>query len=311
MPTSFMPAVRPKTAGFLASVNIRQVPLLIVSLRPRQWLKNLFVLAPIVFTAKVTELALLGRVLEAFACFCGLSGAIYLINDLCDRHRDAVHPVKRRRPLASGALSPAMATLAAVVLVGWCLAVAASLGTNFLFIAIGYLTLMVAYSFFLKNIVIADAGCIAAGFVLRAFAGGAVIDVVISRWLIICTALLSVFLALGKRRHELSRLTDQAAQHRPVLRKYNVAFLDQLISITTGCCLVSYFLYCVVSETGIEHPWLLATAPFVAYGLFRYLYCIYCKGKGGSPEDIVLNDKVFLANGLAYAVVVLLTIYIK
>jgi 4-hydroxybenzoate polyprenyltransferase len=284
--------------------------LIVRATRPRQWLKNLFVLAPVFFNGRATELPLLGRALAATACFCGLSGAVYLLNDLLDRKRDALHPVKRHRPLASGALSPGSAVLACAVLTAGSLAGAGLLGPTVLGVAFVYLVLQAAYSTALKNVVIADVLSIAGGFVLRAAAGCAAVACPISPWLFICTALVTLFLALGKRRHELARLTDHAAAHRPVLRKYNEPYLDQLISITTTACLVSYLLYCVLSETALKHQHLLLTAPFVAYGLFRYLYCIYRKGRGGSPEDVLLRDKVFLGTGLAYAAAVVVAMYL-
>lgn len=284
---------------------------LVKALRPRQWLKNVFVIAPLFFGEKAADLGLAALVCAAAVCFCGLSGAVYLVNDLVDRKRDALHPVKRHRPLASGALSPAIAVMAAAIIVAGCLVGAAVLGRDFLLLACTYVTLMMAYSTALKNVVIADVLCIAGGFVLRAAAGCAVIAVPISPWLFICTALVTLFLALGKRRHELSRLTDRAVSHRPVLRKYNEPYLDQLISITTTACLVSYLLYCVLSETATKHHHLLLTAPFVVYGLFRYLYCIYRKGRGGSPEEVLLKDKVFLGTGIAYAVAVIIAVYLS
>jgi 4-hydroxybenzoate polyprenyltransferase len=290
---------------------LRTAGLLLTALRPRQWLKNVFVLAPILFTGNATDPALVARAVAATACFCGLSGVVYLINDLLDRKRDALHPVKRHRPLASGALSPAAAVLAAAGLLAGCLAGAAALGPRFLLVAVVYVALTTAYSTALKNVVIADVLCIAAGFVLRAVAGCEAVAAPISPWLFICTALLTLFLALGKRRHELSRLHERAAGHRPVLRKYNEPFLDQLISITTTACLVSYLLYCVLSETASKHHGLLLTAPFVVYGIFRYLYCIYRKGRGGSPEEVLLKDKVFLGTGLAYGVAVIVVMYFQ
>ncbi|HEV3258410.1 MAG TPA: decaprenyl-phosphate phosphoribosyltransferase [Gemmataceae bacterium] len=290
--------------------SLRLAALVLKTMRPRQWSKNLFVVAPMVFAAKAGDLALVARAAAAFGCFCGLSGAAYLVNDVWDRRRDAVHPVKRRRPVASGALAPAAAGLAAVGVLGGCLAAAAALNTTFFLIAAAYVVLMLAYSAALKNVVLADVVTIAAGFVLRAVAGAAVVAVPNSQWLVICTALVSLFLALGKRRYELNRLDAAAARHRPVLRKYNVPLLDQLISMTTAACLVCYLLYCVLSETAAERQGLLLTAPFVAYGLFRYLYCIYRKAKGGSPEDILLKDKVFLANGVLYGLTVLLVLYL-
>lgn len=290
--------------------GVRPAVMLLTAMRPRQWPKNLFVLAPLLFAAKAGDLFLLARAAAAAACFCGLSGATYLINDLCDRRRDMFHPVKRHRPVASGAIAQNTAGMAAAGLIGGCLAASAMLGPAFLLSCVAYVVLMLAYSASLKNVVLADVGAIAAGFVLRVVAGGVVIGVRISPWLFICTALLSLFLALGKRRYELNRLEGTAGSHRPVLRKYNVPLLDQLISMTTAACLVSYLLYCVLSETAAEHQGLLLTAPFVAYGLGRYLYCVYRKDKGGSPEDIVLTDKVFLGNGFLYGLAVFLILYL-
>jgi 4-hydroxybenzoate polyprenyltransferase len=288
----------------------RLARLVLKAMRPRQWLKNLFVLAPILFTGKLGNLYLLVRALAAAGCFCGLSGAVYLINDLCDRRRDALHPHKRKRPIASGELTAGAASVAAGLLGVGCLLGAALLGVPFLATALCYVVLMLAYSTVLKNVVLADVLSIAAGFVLRAVAGGAVIAVPISPWLFICTALVSLFMALGKRRYELRRLSDAAVHHRPVLGKYNEPLLDQLISVTTTGALVSYLLYCVLSENALAHHGLLLTTPFVAYGLFRYLYCIYHKGRGGSPEDTLLKDKVFLGTGVAYGLAVILVMYV-
>lgn len=287
----------------------RVAALLVIATRPRQWLKNLFVLAPVLFTGRVGEPTLLLRALAAAACFCGLSGAVYLSNDLCDRRRDALHPRKRHRPIASGKLSPAVAVLAAGFLVAACLAAASLLGGTFLLVATAYVVLMLAYSTRLKDLALADVSCIAGGFVLRALGGGVAIAVPLSQWLLICTALVSLFMALGKRRYELQSLSDDAVAHRPALRKYNAPLLDQLISVTATGSLVSYLLYCVLSETARAHEGLLLTAPFVAYGLFRYLYCVYRKGRGGSPEDVIFKDKVFLGIGAAYGLVVVAVMY--
>jgi 4-hydroxybenzoate polyprenyltransferase len=301
----------PAGAARALPLRLARLPgLVLVAMRPRQWLKNLFVLAPVLFTGLAGDLRLLAKELAAAACFCGLSGGIYLINDLCDRRRDALHPLKRRRPIASGALPVPAAAAAAAAVLGACLAAAAGLGGPFLLIAAAYVLLMLGYSLGLKNVVLADVLGIAGGFVLRAAGGAAVIGVPISQWLFVCTALVTVFLGLGKRRHELSQLQGAASAHRPVLRKYNEALLDQLISITTAATLVSYLLYCILSETGGKHAGLLLTTPFVAYGLFRYLYCIYRKGKGGSPEEVLFKDKVFLGTGLAYGAAVVLALYL-
>jgi 4-hydroxybenzoate polyprenyltransferase len=300
---------RSARAALSAPRLARGASLIVTALRPQQWLKNLFVLAPLFFSAKLGDLHLLGRALLAAACFCGLSGAAYLINDICDRRRDAIHPLKRSRPVASGALSVEIAAGVAIVLAVGCLVFSAALGEAVLFLAGSYLVLILAYSFALKNIPIADIASIAAAFVLRAAAGAAAIAVPVSAWLFICTALVSLLLALGKRRWELLRLTTLAHEHRPVLRKYNQLFLDQLISITTTACLVSYLLYCVLSTTAAQHGGLLFTAPLVAYGLFRYLYFVYRKGKGGSPEDL-FTDPVFLGNGVLYGISVVLVLYL-
>lgn len=289
----------------------RLAGLVVVAMRPRQWLKSLFVLAPVFFTGQAGNLRLLGKELAAALCFCGLSGGVYLLNDLCDRQRDALHPIKRRRPIASGELPVPAAWAAALAALAGGLFLAAVLSQLFLLVASVYVLLMLAYSLGLKNVVLADVLSIAAGFVLRAVGGGVVVDVPISQWLFVCTALVTVFLGLGKRRHELSQLQTTAAAHRPVLKKYNEPLLDQLISITTAATLVSYLLYCILSETGVKHAGLLLTTPFVAYGLFRYLYCIYRKGKGGSPEDILFKDKVFLGTGLAYGMAVVLALYLS
>lgn len=300
---------RERTAG-PGLTPVRLAALTVVAMRPRQWLKNLFVLAPVMFAVRAGSLVLDLQALAACGCFCGLSGATYLVNDVCDRRRDALHPAKRRRPVASGALPPLAAVIAAVGVVGWSLAVAAVLGPTFLGLAGAYLALMLAYCLKLKNVVLADVGCIAAGFVLRAVAGGVAVGVALSPWLLVCTALVSLFLALGKRRHELGCVGPAGADHRPVLREYDGPLLDQLISMTTAACLVCYLLYCVLSETAVAHPRLLLTAPFVGYGLCRYLYCVYRRGQGGSPEEIVLRDGTFLGNGLLYCAAVLAVLYL-
>jgi 4-hydroxybenzoate polyprenyltransferase len=313
MSVGIRPAV-PRPGGTLglplAFSPARHAALVLTAMRPRQWPKNLFVLAPVLFTGKLGDPGLLLRSLAAAACFCGLSGAVYLVNDLCDRRRDALHPVKRHRPVASGRLGPAAAALAAALLGGACLAAAALLGGLFPLVAGSYLVLMLAYSTVLKNVVLADVLGIATGFVLRALAGGVVIGVPVSEWLLICTALVSLFMALGKRRYELRGLRGGAAGHRPVLENYNEPLLDQLIGVTATGSLVSYLLYCVLSQTAQAHDGLLLTAPFVAYGLFRYLYCVYRCDGGGSPEDVIFKDRVFLVTGAAYACAVLGVLYL-
>jgi 4-hydroxybenzoate polyprenyltransferase len=289
---------------------IRLSRLLLSSARPGQWVKNLIVLVPLLFSGNATAPALVLLALGALVCFCGLSVTAYLVNDLVDRRRDTRHPEKSKRPIASGALAPRGAGLAALAIGVISLLGAMAVGPAFFAVACCYLLLIVAYNLILKELVIADVGAIAAGFLLRTFAGGLAIGVWLSEWLVIGTVLLSLILALGKRRAELIRLGSEAARHRPVLAHYDLLFLDQLISITTTACLVTYLLYCVFSATATSHSGLLFTAPFVGYGLFRYLYQVYRHEQGGSPEKILFQDKWFLANGCAYVVSVVVVLYL-
>ena len=267
-------------------------------MRPRQWAKNVFVLAGVVFAGKLFELPLVLRALAAFALFCAASSAAYLVNDFADREADAHHPTKRRRPIASGRLSPAlalsMAALLAAIAIGGALAVSRGL---FAFV-IGYFALTLAYNLLLKRIFIVDAIAVAAGFVLRAAAGAAAIDAVISPWLLSCSFSLALFLALGKRRHELTLLGDSAEAHRTALGDYTVALLDSWLTALTGATIVAYALYTQAPRT-VEHfgtTNLIYTVPFVVYSLFRYQHRVVAEGKGGDPGAALLHDQgLFLA----------------
>ncbi|MFH1347345.1 MAG: decaprenyl-phosphate phosphoribosyltransferase [Candidatus Margulisiibacteriota bacterium] len=264
---------------------------LLKSLRPAQWTKNFFVFAGIIFSLNFFETALLLKVICAFIIFCFLSSAIYLLNDIRDIEADRKHPRKKLRPIASGQLSIPAALAFALILLA--IAVPASFYLNFSFAlaALSYLVLMVLYIFLLRDMVILDVFSIAAGFVLRAAAGVVVIGVELSPWLIICTILLALFIALGKRRHELITLTE-AVGHRKILNEYNPQLLDQLISITAGATVVAYALYTLWPETVSKFNTtnLVYSIPFVLYGIFRYLYLIYKKDAGGRPEKILLTD---------------------
>lgn len=266
------------------------------AMRPQQWTKNLFVFAGLVFAA---ELGNIGKVLttfQAFFCFCVLSSAVYFVNDIVDRHRDQLHPRKKNRPIASGRLPLPVARAGFVALSVAGLAWAALLGPEFGGICAGYLVLMLAYTFGLKHQVILDVFVIAAGFVLRALGGALVIDVPISQWLIVCTILVSLFLALGKRRAELVTVANGVG-HREALRDYTVAFIDQMISVVTAATIVSYTFYAFQSGTAeSRHGGLMLTVPLVLYGLFRYLYLLYCKEQGGSPEQMVIEDRPLLVS---------------
>ena len=277
------------------------------ALRPTQWIKNLFVLAPVVFSQHLLEWPQLSLGLSAAALFCLVSSSIYLLNDVRDRESDRRHPQKRMRPLASGALTgwEAQAALAALLVVslgaGWRLN--PSLGT-----VLGiYWVLNLAYSIRLKHVVILDVFVIAAGYVLRVIGGAVVIGVALSSWLLICTMLLALFIGLCKRRHEVVLLDEGAHGHRQVLAEYPVPFLDMMIGVLASAALVSYTLYAASEEVvrRVGHPTgLLLTVPCVLYGFFRYLYLVYRKEEGGDPTQSILTDRPMLANLFVWALMV-------
>ncbi len=282
----------------------------VVSLRPRQWSKNLFVFAGLVFAEKLfTPAAVVA--FAAFAIFCGLSGAIYLLNDVADRERDRRHPTKRFRPIAAGRLGVAPAIAVAVVLIVAGLAASAAIDWRFAFTAAVYVALLSAYSSWLKHVVIVDVLVVAIGFVLRAVAGALAIDVQISGWLLICTVLIALFLALGKRRHEFIMLAGGADRHRPILHEYSEALLDQMIAVVTASTLTAYALYTMSPETVAKFhtQWLPATLPFVLYGIFRYLYLLYRRQLGGSPAELLLTDRPLFVNAVLWIAAVLVIIY--
>src|SRR5262245_21033235 len=269
---------------------------LLVSLRPHQWTKNLVVLVALGLSKHLFDRGPLLQALLAFAIFCGLSGTVYLLNDVADVERDRLHPLKRRRPIASGALPVRVAALAALVLGLGCLGLAVVLGWPFVACAVAYLGLNLLYSFRLKEVVIVDVLCVSLGFVLRAVAGAVAIGVVFSEWLLVCTLLLALFLTLAKRRHELTSLSDEATGHRKILAEYSPYLLDQMIAVVTASCVTAYAFYTTAADTREKFqterlPW---TLPFVLYGIFRYLYLVHQKSKGGSPTDVLLTDRPLL-----------------
>jgi 4-hydroxybenzoate polyprenyltransferase len=290
----------------------RTLGLLFRSMRPKQWTKNLILFAALIFSHNFLSPLYFFKTVAAFIIFCIISGCVYIINDLFDLKQDKNHPIKCTRPLASGALKPSVAIIAIAVLLFLSI-VSALLLTNFTFILItlGYFILQIAYSTVLKHIVILDVFSIAAGFVLRAIAGAEVIEVPFSTWLLFCTILLSLFLALSKRRHELILLEDDAIHHRKILFEYSPYLLDQMISVVTASTVITYTLYTVSEETvskfGTDR--LKYTIPFVLYGIFRYLYLIHQKNEGGSPERVMLNDLPLLVCILLYGITVGLILY--
>src|SRR5216684_809759 len=280
----------------------------LTSLRPRQWVKNLFVFAGVVFAQQIFT-PLVWRAAAAFVIFCGLSGAIYLFNDVADVDKDRLHPQKKQRPIAAGALSIRAAVAIGLVLSAACLAAAFSLSPVFGLTALGYGVLLTAYSAWLKHLVILDVLTVATGFVLRAVAGA--VEVEISGWLLICTILIALFVALGKRRHEYRSLTGSAVAHRPILAEYSEGFLDQMISVVTASTVTAYALYTMSADTVAKfHTRLLPlTLPFVLYGIFRYLYLLYRRDLGGNPSDLLVNDRALLVDALLWMLATLAIIY--
>jgi 4-hydroxybenzoate polyprenyltransferase len=283
---------------------------LVTSLRPRQWVKNLFVFAGLIFGHKLFTDAVWAA-LAAFAVFCALSGAVYLLNDVADRERDRRHPQKRHRPIASGRLAPTTAVAAAVGLMVGALAASLVVSIGLGLAALAYVALLTAYSAWLKHLVIVDVLVVAGGFTLRAVGGALAVDVGISGWLLICTTLSALFLALGKRRHEYLTLDGEARRHRPILAEYSPALLDQMIAVVTASTVTAYALYTMSPETVAKfHTHLLpATLPFVLYGIFRYLYLLYRRQLGGNPSELFLSDPALLVNTALWILAVLVIIY--
>lgn len=279
-------------------------------MRPQQWTKNiLFVFPAIVFDAKLLEFDLLLRVIAVAGLLVLASGSVYIINDLMDRDQDRAHPNKRHRPIASGALSAAVAKLASVILALVSLGLAYSLDFELFLLLALYLLIQLAYSLRLKHIALLDVLIVAAGFVIRVMVGGVVIDVEVSPWLYAFTGLLAMFLVVGKRRQELVMLGDQAEGTRLTFRQYNLPLLDDMLRIVTTSTLITYILYTIEVETMTKHGanWGLITVPFVLYGLLRYLYLLHVEETASAPEEILLSDRpiqitVMLA-GIAYFII--------
>jgi 4-hydroxybenzoate polyprenyltransferase len=290
---------------------------LVRAMRPQHWVKNLFVFAPFLFAGEWGLSGVALRTTAAFAIFCLLASGVYLLNDAHDREADRLHPEKRLRPVAAGDVPPALAVAFGAVLIVAGLAWARfGLQANRLAMAsfATYVVVQVAYTWWLKRVVILDVLCISSGFVLRLLAGASATFVEQSAWILVCTIFLSLFLALCKRRHEVVSLGQDAAAHRAILADYPPALLDQLISAATACILVTYALYTVDARTAQAHrlflknghpsPVLAATVPFVVYGVFRYLFLVYRRDEGGSPTSTLLKDVPLLVNGLLYVATV-------
>ena len=281
-----------------------------IAMRPAEWIKNTFVFAPMFFSGQIWDFSKLSLVAVAFFAFCAMSTAVYLFNDINDRELDRLHPRKAKRPIASGELSISFARIVMVSMA------TVSMILVFPFPAVatlilGYALINVAYSLWLKHIVIVDVFCIAFGFVLRVFVGGWVINVAPSSWLILATFLLSLFLALLKRRHELLVLESAPSAHRPVLEHYSLKLVDELVSVVTPVTLITYILYTMdavtIARFHTEHLYL--TAVFVVFGIFRYLYLVHRMNFGGSPADIVWHDVPLAIALLAWVSVFWVIVY--
>lgn len=282
---------------------------LVVSSRPKQWIKNGFVFAALVFSGRLDDPASVARTIAAFLLFCLLSSAVYLLNDAADAEADRMHPLKASRPIASGRISVRLAVSVAIASAVVGVALSALLDYRFGLVAAGYVVLMAAYTFYLKHLVLIDVFSIAAGFVLRAAGGGAVIHVSISPWLYLCTILVSLFLGFGKRRHELLLLEESAGIHRRNLDEYTGPLLDNLINIVAGATIIAYSLYTFFGPTEHHSHAMMATIPFVLYGIFRYLLLIHRADVAGAPEEAVLRDMPLLADVVLWALAAAVVLY--
>ncbi|MBK6909643.1 MAG: decaprenyl-phosphate phosphoribosyltransferase [bacterium] len=288
-------------------------------LRPAQWSKNMILFAAVLFSPARVVLSnpeVILQALEGFAVFCMLSSAVYALNDLLDLQADREHPKKKNRPIASGRVSPAMAGALSVALGGIAVAWAFYLDKFFGMVGIAYLAANLAYSLGLKRAVILDVLILSLGFVLRAVGGVAIVrailpEVYLSYWLILCAFLLSLFLALAKRRHEIALLGEAAASHRPSLAAYNLHFIDQMIAALSAATLVAYSLYTISDDTVSRYGThaLFWTLPFVVYGIFRYLYLIYTRGEGGDPSKLLVRDRATLLNVAMWALTTAAIVY--
>lgn len=286
---------------------------LFYSLRPKQWIKNLFLLLPLVFGKKLFVFPANLRSLIAFLLFSAAASTVYLINDIIDVDKDRSHPTKRLRPIASGKVSIRHARITAFIISTLSVALSFMLDICFGWVVVAYLIFNLVYSLILKNAVIIDVFCIGGFFLLRIIAGSVVLKVELSHWIIILTALLALFLGFNKRRQEVRWLERKAASHRQVLGRYSAYFIDQMIAVITSSIVVVYMLYTVdgrtVKEFGTKH--LLYSVPFVYYGIFRYLYLIHRFKKDGDPTRILFSDGKMRLNIALWLITCIMVIYFR
>ena len=284
---------------------------LLLSCRPKQWIKNLFVLTALVFSFNLFNPAYVLKALQALLCFCIASSGVYLLNDLLDLEQDREHPEKRLRPIASGRLDLKIARVAIVSFLGVALIWGLWLDVLFGFVLAIYVIVNILYSNWLKYLVIIDVMMIALCFTLRVVGGAVVLHVEISEWTLMCVISLSIFLGLSKRRHESTILQRSAKNHRAVLMQYNPYLLDQMIGVMTASTLIFYMLF-TVSDRAVEQfgsKNLILSIPFVIYGIFRYLYLVHRKDEGGNPTDTLVMDKPLLLNVMLWVICMVFIIY--
>lgn len=279
--------------------------------RPVQWLKNGILIAALIFAGEFTYQDKVITAFLAMLIFCLLSSAIYVFNDFLDCEKDKLHPIKKNRPLASGKVSKKSAVILTAVLLIASLYFALLININFFLVSVSFVLLNILYTLWLKQIVIVDVMSIALSFVIRAYAGALAINVPASKWLIINTLMLALFLGFGKRRHELVLLEKNATAHRKTLIKYSPYLLDQLIGVVTSAVVVIYLLYTFSSEVSIKLGTenLFLTIPFVIYGIFRYLFLIHREEMGGSPTKVLISDKPILITVVLWIVTIILILY--
>lgn len=277
-------------------------------MRPKQWIKNMFVFGALIFSNSFTDIKLLTLTIWAFIAFCFISSSVYVLNDIVDIEKDKAHPKKCKRPLASGAVTIKEAIITGVILVIASLVIGFSINIYLGIVILIYLANNLLYSFKIKNIVLLDIFSIAIGFILRILAGSAAINIVASKWIILCTLFLSLYLGFGKRRNEILLLGSTADNHRKILTEYSVDFLDQALNIVLTCTIVFYAMYTAV---GNVNRYMIGTTIFVVYGVLRYNYLVFTNDEGGSPTEMVLEDKPLLINILLWIIscVIILTVF--
>ncbi|OGO49763.1 MAG: phosphoribose diphosphate--decaprenyl-phosphate phosphoribosyltransferase [Chloroflexi bacterium RBG_16_64_43] len=291
---------------------MHKLRLLVKSMRPRQWPKNIFIFAALGFDRQILDLGALLRTTGGFVLLCLASGVVYLINDVADRNQDRLHPDKRKRPIAAGEISVALALAVSAVLGPLSVALAFLLNPVLGWLVFGYLLLNLAYSFALKHVPIVDALTVAAGFVIRVAAGVTLIQVErFSPWLYVCTILLALYISFGKRRAELALLVDDASNHRRVLDGYTIPLLDSYIQIVSAATIVAYSLYTFSAPNLPANHSMMLTVPFVVYSIFRYLYLIQVEKAGGAPEEIVMMDRPLQAGVVLWALSAMSILYLQ